>query len=147
MFACTHCKIEKCETEFWRERSARGHRAICKDCASGQQCGYYAQNRYHILERTLANNKLPHVKERRRLDNQRYRQRFPEKVNAALAVHQALQNGWLIKPKVCSICGLQKDINAHHDDYLKTIDVRWLCRECHGFIHRKASKNPQLIEA
>jgi len=36
------------------------------------------------------------------------------------------------RPTHCSACGTEtEDIQAHHDDYAKPLDVRWLCRSCH----------------
>jgi len=31
----------------------------------------------------------------------------------------------------CEKCGTTKDIEAHHDDYSKALNVRWLCRPHH----------------
>jgi ribosomal protein S27AE len=36
--------------------------------------------------------------------------------------------------KVCSKCGAKAQ--AHHDDYKKPLDVRWLCPKHHGEHHR-----------
>jgi hypothetical protein len=36
----------------------------------------------------------------------------------------------------CSICGEQKTIHAHHDDYTKPLDVIWLCRKHHQERHK-----------
>lgn len=38
----------------------------------------------------------------------------------------------------CEKCGAPK-AHAHHDDYTKPLDVRWLCRSCHGVEHRKVA--------
>lgn len=40
-----------------------------------------------------------------------------------------------VERKPCCLCGEDRTI-AHHPDYNKAFDVHWLCRECHGFIHR-----------
>ena len=40
--------------------------------------------------------------------------------------------------KPCEICGATK-VDAHHDDYTKPSEVRWLCRKHHNEHHRKKS--------
>lgn len=59
-----------------------------------------------------------------------YRKRFPEKQKAQNAVSYALHAGKLTKG-LCSSCGTDQDICAHHEDYTKPLDVTWLCRPCH----------------
>ena len=49
-------------------------------------------------------------------------------------VHQARKRSEL-SPTPCQQCGAQK-CQAHHDDYTKPLDVRWLCRRCHVAWHR-----------
>lgn len=48
-------------------------------------------------------------------------------------VHAAIKQGRLVK-KPCEICG-EKIAEAHHDDYSKPLDVRWLCKKCHAKWH------------
>jgi len=54
-------------------------------------------------------------------------------------VTSAIQNRKLIRPLICSVCGLsqEKAIIAHHDDYLKPLDIRWLCSGCHYEWHSR----------
>ena len=57
-------------------------------------------------------------------------------------VEKAIQKGALV-PQDCEKCGADyefKDgrnaVQAHHDDYNKPIDVRWLCQPCHHEWHK-----------
>jgi len=59
-----------------------------------------------------------------------WRKRHPERVRAHSAVARALRSGRL-KKQPCEECG-SKDVHAHHDDYSKPLEVRWLCPLHHG---------------
>jgi transposase-like protein len=37
----------------------------------------------------------------------------------------------------CEMCGKEDNIHAHHDDYDKPLNVRWLCPICHKDWHIK----------
>ena len=61
-------------------------------------------------------------------------------------LNHAIRDGLLTK-RDCEICGRKSQ--AHHDDYTKPLDVRWLC----FYHHRKEAhrqepiyENPELIE-
>ena len=61
---------------------------------------------------------------------------------AHYAVNRAVKNGDLIKPKICTVCGKnpgknkrgRSNLQAHHEDYARPLDVEWLCVVCHGGI-------------
>lgn len=48
---------------------------------------------------------------------------------------RAIAQGKLIKLP-CEVCQTDIDVHAHHDDYYKPLDVRWLCRTHHMEHHR-----------
>lgn len=59
---------------------------------------------------------------------------------ARRAVQNAIKTGRLVRPAVCPQCGdASRVVHAHHEDYSKPLDVKWLCPECHGREHRKGS--------
>lgn len=60
---------------------------------------------------------------------------------ANAVAQEAVRRGILTRPESCSACGEpSKRIHGHHPDYMKPLDVRWLCPRCHksahGFQHR-----------
>lgn len=40
----------------------------------------------------------------------------------------------------CEICGTTEKVEAHHDDYTKPYDVRWLCFNHHREFHYRKWK-------
>jgi hypothetical protein len=60
-----------------------------------------------------------------------------EKDRARNATMKAIIAGRLVR-QPCEVCGAAK-VDAHHDDYSKPLDVRWLCRLHHMAIHRKVA--------
>lgn len=46
-------------------------------------------------------------------------------------VKASVDLGLIHKHRCCESCGATPT-QAHHDDYGKPLDVRWLCRRCHG---------------
>lgn len=71
-------------------------------------------------------------------DNMRYKrrqiERYPERVAARNEVRKALRNGTL-KKEPCSHCG-SIEVEAHHEDYSKPLEVIWWCQKYHDFYHR-----------
>lgn len=55
--------------------------------------------------------------------------------HARSLTNSEIRKGFLI-PKPCEVCGTNIDIDAHHDDYSKPLDVRWLCRTHHNEHHQ-----------
>lgn len=52
---------------------------------------------------------------------------------AWLKVEAALKSGELVCPPACQACWKTYDqLEAHHDDYYKPLDVQWLCKKCHA---------------
>ncbi len=72
--------------------------------------------------------------------------RSPEKEHARQIVADAIRRGD-IHPSPCEVCGEQdrrshdgkRLVQAHHDDYSKPLEVRWLCVDCHAFHHRRVA--------
>jgi hypothetical protein len=61
---------------------------------------------------------------------------------AARRAHHRVRYAKLIArltPKPCEVCG-SRPTEAHHDDYSKPLEVRWLCVLHHKAEHRKEEK-------
>lgn len=58
-----------------------------------------------------------------------------------------LQNNILTKPDLCERCQTKPAAHGHHDDYMKPLEVKWLCVKCHmqlhGELYRSLNPKPQ----
>ena len=55
-------------------------------------------------------------------------------MDTAKLVFRAVRSGRLVR-EPCEKCGSTQMVEAHHDDYDKALDVRWLCHVCHMAFH------------
>lgn len=68
------------------------------------------------------------------LKTKRYQTKYPKKLLAQKLVNQAIKRGDLIR-KPCQHCQNAKS-EAHHEDYLKPLEVQWLCKKHHVAWHK-----------
>lgn len=76
--------------------------------------------------------------ERARADRRRWKMRYPDQVSAHKAVANAVRDGRLVR-KPCEICG-NDDVEGHHEDYMRPLDVRWLCKQHHEEVHHQGGE-------
>lgn len=73
-------------------------------------------------------------------NKERFKKRFNEdetyrsKVLARKMVNKYVSEG-LLKMGACKVCGTSEKVDAHHEDYMKPLDVIWLCRKHHHEHH------------
>tara|TARA_R110000787_G_C13136962_1_gene416755 strand:+ start:190 stop:549 length:360 start_codon:yes stop_codon:yes gene_type:complete len=65
-----------------------------------------------------------------------YRLRYPYKYKAHTIVNNAIRAKKLHK-EPCIVCGTTENIVAHHNDYLKPLNVAWMCQSHHCQWHKK----------
>ncbi len=67
--------------------------------------------------------------------------RHPERNKIAQQTAWAYKTG-KIKWQPCEICKTKIDLQKHHPDYTKPLEIKWLCRKCHTELHKQIKKNP-----
>jgi hypothetical protein len=73
-------------------------------------------------------------------DRQKYRKTHPDRARAEWLTRDAIKRGEL-KRQPCEICSWPKNTQAHHDDYSKPLEVRWLCQKHHRWMHSKKAQH------
>ena len=136
MKKCFKCHVEKPLSDFYKHKQmADGHLNKCKDCARTDVAVNYQNNRVQYAEYEKKRFARPERKEQRLETQRRRRANNPEKYRVHSRVHKAIRSGRLV-PQPCEVCKTTIRVQAHHDDYSKPLDVRWLCfqhhREHHG---------------
>ena len=135
MKACSKCgELLSLENFCRNPNGAFGRYSICKKCSSKSHAGFYKSHRQKILQRGVHYNETPGGRKSQHVRAARHKFRHPEKIQARTAATHAVEVGLLIK-EPCSECGDPKS-EAHHDDYSKALEVRWLCRKHHREFHR-----------
>lgn len=66
------------------------------------------------------------------------------RIKARSALNHAIRDK-KIERAPCEVCGGLK-AEGHHKDYLKPLDVMWLCDKHHHEEHKRANENPELLE-
>lgn len=141
MKTCKQCGKAKSDDEFYARHSS------CKECTKKrvranrrEKLEYYRdydRNRANKPKRVAARaaySKTQAGKEALRRASIAWRERNPEKRKAHIAVGNAIRDGKL-KKQPCEVCDTTENIEAHHDDYSKPLDVRWLCVTHHAEHH------------
>lgn len=65
--------------------------------------------------------------------NQNWARHNRDKANAHNATYRARKSG-VLKQEPCEVCGAE-NTHAHHEDYTKPLEVRWLCPSHHRQRH------------
>lgn len=63
-------------------------------------------------------------------------------MTARKLVAKAKKVGALPSSMACEMCGSNQFVQAHHGDYLRPLDVVFLCSSCHCTVHRRAGILP-----
>jgi hypothetical protein len=138
MKTCFKCGKEKELEEFYRHSAmGDGRLGKCKACTKKDVAENYRKNIEHYVAYEKQRFKSPERKQQLLKYQQSRRIKSPGKYKCHTAVSNAIKDGKLIK-QPCEVCGTKAE--AHHDDYSKPLDVRWLCRKHHLEHHGKVSR-------
>ena len=129
---CFKCEEVKPLTDFYKHPSMSDGRVNkCKECNKKD----VSKNRgdkiefYREYDRKRGNRQDPSY-------TPEYRAKYPNKYKAHTMVNNAIRDGRLFKMS-CEKCNETKAVHAHHDDYLKPLNVRWLCAVHHKQWHEE----------
>lgn len=152
MKICSKCKEQKSISKFYKcKTGADGHFNKCKECTKKdvrnnrkKRIDYYRsydreRNQSPIrfkqraelikIRRSTSKGKAKHNEQSRK-----WREQNKHKRRAYTKVWDAIRDRKLFQ-QPCEICGKSK-ANAHHDDYSKPLEVRWLCHKHHMEHHK-----------
>jgi len=150
MKTCRECGVEKQLDNFYKHFAmADGHLNKCIDCVKSRISKHRDQNLEKIRQYDKHRSMLPHRVQARKeygktekgkiaktkaLKN--YYEKYPLKRASHVITNNAIRDGKLVRQENCSECNSIEKIEAHHDDYTKPLDVRWLCNKCHRNWHK-----------
>ena len=124
---CVSAVCKNCGVDFFaiKYEVKRGGGKFCsRTCQRSQQAKKNAAARIDGL--TAADRKRAWI------------EKTPKQVHVAhKKTEWAIESGALVR-QPCELCGAIK-VDAHHDDYSKPLEVRWLCRKHHLLHHRYTS--------
>lgn len=106
--------------------------------AAGVRVSGTRVSREHYRNWNVDYKARPEVRERKRLAAAARRTDPVEahKQSVRRQTRHAIARGDLTR-QPCEVCGAV-NVDAHHDDYSKPLEVRWLCRVHHSEFHAKA---------
>ena len=137
-WACSRCSRVLPPESFYKDkRSPNGLKAQCKECHTEGSIRTRDKENHRVKRRESARKRFLEDPEAFREKWRKRPRKVGPKVDARQIVHLALRIGAISRPQLCEACGERKRLTAHHDDYQKPLDVRWLCYLCHAQEHRK----------
>lgn len=158
---CFKCGIEKTLSEFYQHKQmADGHLNKCKACTKSDVLKHrienierimeYDRNRPNAKERVLKNTER--VKRIKSENNEHYlktilepKEKWNKENRYKKSAHSKVKRSITMKdgkPNQCQLCGTRSDeLEGHHYDYSKPLDVTWLCKRCHSLAHKAINED------
>ena len=156
---CSSCKERKKLHEFYENKALTdGHENTCKVCFRKRSKLWRLRNIAHVREMNRIANRKPKQRAYRaawvktptgsashKRTTARWRKRNKLKTRAHKKLWTAIRSGVVIRQR-CEVCNVKK-VHAHHSDYSKPLDVKWLCPKHHMALHGLERRKPIPYEA
>jgi len=155
---CIKCGVVKPLEEFYKHpEMSDGYTNKCKECTKKEnkenrckKIEYYREydrqradlpKRVYARKKYAIEHKNDEVAKKRKVEaNRKYRREHKDRQNAHSKINQKNCSVKNLKPSCCSICGKKENLQAHHSDYSKPLEVLWVCDSCHKMIHKELRK-------
>lgn len=122
-----------------RKDTKSGYRGECKKCHNDKYPSKYtprttedARKKSNNYVKVWANKNRDRYSDLRKKANAKFWRKNPNVVKAYNQLRRAIKKGIVIEC-CCVVCGAKAE--AHHDDYLKPLDVKWFCKKHHEEWH------------
>jgi hypothetical protein len=123
MKRCPRCGQAKDESLFGKNKGVKvGLHAYCKECKNESMKEYRLRH--------------PDVDKKYSV---KWAEKYPKSGAAHIKLNRKIKSGEIIKPKICIKCNKEEELVGHHPycRYDKPLDVIWLCKSCHKYIHQE----------
>ena len=137
---CSQCgkkRLALIESFNSNKKSKDGLSSWCRKCKREKDKIYSREYRQKNPEWKKEDNKRNKNLIKKLVEE--YREKYPEREIAKYKLRQAIKKG-KVKKKLCEICG-ERNVHGHHQDYLKPLEVIWLCAKHHKYLHNNIHFN------
>ena len=117
------------EIRAWQSTYSASHR----DAIAAYHAEYGERNRDELRAKSSEWGKTNRGKIREA--NSSRRAAAPEKFRAYAIIRNAIAKGQISAPAACAICDSIEQLEYHHEDYDKPLEVIPLCHKCHMRLH------------
>lgn len=133
---CPRCERDLPHDCFSRDaRTKSGLRCYCRECTAAKRKEQHwsegMTNEQLEARRVRARQWKEANPDRHAANTISYLRRHPDRAAAGQAVRKAIREGRLAR-QPCEVCGTETDVHAHHEDYSRPFEIRWLCRAHHA---------------
>lgn len=142
---CRKCGIHKVPQLYVNKNTY-----TCRPCRAKQARGYLKNSTPEQRNRRKEQNKkwkernkekIAAYRDKKKNEKREYENNYRKVNETRYKANNLLSNSirlrTIIRPSVCSRCGIICKPDGHHEDYNKPLDVVWLCKPCHMKRHSK----------